>query len=393
MIQKINFRNYKSFRDPQSLFIKPMTIILGKNSSGKSAVVKLPTLVEGSLSGDFQDPVMVTNQGVELGAEFRDLIYGRNVGSLNLTLEQSGNVLEVEIASGLRDSDLPKIRNWNYNNGSLEFRYDDKNDNYKNNESNKEIRFNGFNLDQSFVKEQSLEIEKFVLNTNYIGPFREIPKRTYISRGNLRNQNIGNKGEFTYQILISDYLYNESKLLNKVSDWYQDNFDGWGVRVNSNAKPDYKVELFRENPSFNINIRDVGEGMSQVLPIVVSAFIENNQDIIYIMEQPELHLHPGAHGNLAELLVKQASAKNKNFLIETHSQNFILRIRRLIAENKIEPKVVGLYFVDFDSIENTSNLKEIKIDEKGNVDYWPSNIFNEALDEAIAIHSAQKNRG
>jgi len=391
MINKIYFKNYKSFKTKQCLEIKPLTIIIGKNSSGKSAVVKIPTLIEGSLSGDFQDPVMVTNGGVELGAEFRDLIYGRQVGSLSLTLECHGNKLYVEIASGYGKSDLPKIRTWKYNK-EIDLRINDKEGTYQHKNQNIKIKFNGFNIDENSNNKYGLTVQNFNLNTNYIGPFRDVPQRTYNSMGNRVTKKIGIKGEHTYQLLISDYLYNDSKLLTKVSNWYKENFDGWGLQINSRSQPDYKIELLRENSDFSINIRDVGEGMSQVLPLVVSAFIKQDKEVLTIIEQPELHLHPAAHGNLAELFANETLNTKKYFLVETHSKNFVLRVRRLIAEGRMNKNNVALYFVDYDPKTNSSELRYIDINGAGEVSYWPENVFSESLNEIVAIRTAQLNK-
>jgi predicted ATPase len=112
MINKISFRNYKSFQELQEIEIKPITILIGKNSSGKSAIAKLPTLIDVSLSGQYEEPLLYVNKDVELGAEFRDLIYGRQIGSLDLTLESKTDTLFVEVTSGVKDNDLPKIRKW-----------------------------------------------------------------------------------------------------------------------------------------------------------------------------------------------------------------------------------------------------------------------------------------
>ncbi len=391
MINKISFKNYKSFKDEQLLELKPLTVIIGKNSSGKSAIVKLPTLIEGSLSGNFEDPILTVNNEVELGAEFRDLIYGREIGTLNLTLEQDSDKLSLEIASGLKESDLPKIRKWNYNN-KVDLIYKDVEDTYYDNISKEtfKINFNGFAIKSiQNSSKRDLEGKKLSLNTNYIGPFRDIPSRTYSSRGNTKSSKNGIRGELTYQLLLRDYLYNDSKLINQVSNWYEKNFDGWGLQINSISKPDYKIELKRKNPEFSINLRDVGEGMSQVLPLVVSAFMENDDEVLTILEQPELHLHPAAHGNLAELFAESTKRTKNKFLIETHSNNFVLRLRRLIAQKDLNNNDVALYSVEYDSINNTSSLKKINILENGDVSYWPTNVFSEALDETIAIRTAQ----
>ena len=389
MIDILYFKNYKSFKDKQEIAFKPITVVIGKNSYEKSAVVKLPTLLETSLLGKYDDPLLLNNNGVELGAEFRDLIYGREIGSLELSIKENNNLLDVEITSGVKDSDFPKIRKWQYND-ILKLSYDDKKDEYFDEftKQNYQIEFSGFKITniKPEVKNTSLDIS---LNTNYVGPFREIPKRTYNISGSSKTLKVGNNGENAYQILINDYVKKGGKLLKQVSEWYENNFDGWGIQINDSSKPDYKIELVRNNPKFSINIKDVGEGMTQALPIVVSAFIEDKKEVLTILEQPELHLHPAAHGNLAELLALSSKSSNKKFLIETHSQNFILRLRRLVAEGIIDKNNLAIYFVDYDSKNNSSLLKQIEVNRDGSVSFWPKNIFSETLDETLAIRNAQ----
>lgn len=399
MINKITFKNYKAFKDRQELELRPITILIGKNSSGKSAVAKLPTLIESSLSGDFEDPLLTTNNYVELGAEFRDLVHGREIGSLEFILDSDENSLTIEITSGIKDNDLPRIRRWVLNN-EFDLKYDDVKKLYHDEITERDFQcsFSGFNLDLlldtskdgSSEDSVSLRVKGITLKTNYIGPIRETPDRTYSSIGNSKNQKIGNKGENAYQILISNYLYNDSKLLNKVSDWYQSNFDGWSVGINAQSKPDYKVELIRAKPQFNVNIRDVGQGMSQALPLVVSAFLNQKEDVLTIIEQPELHLHPAAHGDLAELFAESTKNSKNKFLIETHSQNFILRLRRLIAEGKFSYENLKIYTVNYDSTTNTSILEQVVVSKEGEVENWPENVFNESLDEIIGITKAQQ---
>ncbi|MCW3787651.1 AAA family ATPase [Plebeiibacterium sediminum] len=387
MIEKIIFKNYKSFKEQQTLVLKPITVLIGKNSSGKSAVAKLPTMIEGSLSGKITEPVSIINDEIELGAEFRDLIYGREIGSLELSLKEGNKQLHLEVVAGLKEADVPKIRKWSFND-KVELSYKYASQNYIDLKNNKivDVDFNGFNITTGI--EHEFKGQLFNLKTNYIGPFREIPDRNHTFRGSLKSNKIGIKGEHTYQILISDHLHNDGTLLKKVSKWYQNNFDGWGVAINAQSKPDYKIELTRKDPDFSINIRDVGEGMSQVLPSVVSAFNENNNEMLTILEQPELHLHPGAHGNLAELFANSTKKGNK-FLIETHSQNFVLRLRRMVAEKRFCKDDIALYSVEYNSNTNTSNLIKIDINADGSVAYWPEKVFSETLDETLAIRNAQ----
>ncbi len=74
-------------------------------------------------------------------------------------------------------------------------------------------------------------------------------------------------------------------------------------------------------------------GISQVLPLIIRAYKPCEKETCIIIEEPESHLHPYAHAQLAQLYFDSlALDRNKKYLFETHSQNFVLRMRRLVAE-------------------------------------------------------------
>lgn len=80
-------------------------------------------------------------------------------------------------------------------------------------------------------------------------------------------------------------------------------------------------------------------------------------------------------------------------MIETHSENFILRLRRLIAERKYDfftEEKIKIYYINYNEQNNESILEEVFVDSNGNVKNWPKKIFSESLDELIAIKNAQK---
>lgn len=380
MLDKICFTNYKSFKERQELELKPITILIGKNSSGKSSIIKLLKMIEQSLNSTNNIPIPFKHEGVEIGAsEFRDLLYAKRPGALAIELYEKNKTLSLEIASGNKATDQPKIIQWNWNN-ELELKYNDLNGKYRDIKKKSEsvYSFKGILLND--------QLEKIELQTNYIGPIREVPDRTHNISSYSKKSKLGYKGEETYQFLIHDYLYNEGKIFKQVSDWFQKNFDGCSLQLNNYGAPDYKIELTRAEGDYGVNIRDVGQGMIQALPIITSAFIDHNEPMLTIIEQPELHLHPAAHGDIAELLAKNIS-KNSSYIIETHSQNFILRLRRLVAEHKVNYNEIIIYYVETD--KKGSFLKPIKIDKLGKVNFWPPKIFSESLEEAIAIREAQ----
>ncbi|WP_157737662.1 hypothetical protein [Kosakonia cowanii] len=95
------------------------------------------------------------------------------------------------------------------------------------------------------------------------------------------------------------------------------------------------------------NIIDEGMGFAQVFPSIVNRNVRDLKGIngIEIIEQPELHIHPAACGIVADLYLK---AKDSNImLIETHSKEFVLRIRRRVAEGILNSDV-NIVYIDYD---------------------------------------------
>jgi hypothetical protein len=89
-----------------------------------------------------------------------------------------------------------------------------------------------------------------------------------------------------------------------------------------------------------VNIADVGIGVSQALPLIVALHAANPGQIVYV-EQPELHLHPRAQVELANVII---SAVNRGVIViaETHSSLLLLAIQTAVALNKIDSSAVAL---------------------------------------------------
>ncbi|MFM6158035.1 MAG: AAA family ATPase, partial [Sphaerospermopsis kisseleviana] len=144
---------------------------------------------------------------------------------------------------------------------------------------------------------------------------------------------------------------------------------------------------------FPINIVDVGQGIHQALPLVVRANVTDRPDSIIVLEQPELHLHPAAHGDLAELFAKSAKENNQTFLIETHSENIILRLRKLIVENDFgfTKDDLIIYWIE-DAELKGKELREITVDEEGVLSDWPEGVFNEGMKEILEMQKALRRK-
>ena len=132
------------------------------------------------------------------------------------------------------------------------------------------------------------------------------------------------------------------------------------------------------------DLTQVGVGVSQVLPILVSGLLAES-DTTLIFEQPELHLHPRVQSRLADFFLSMTPL-GKQCLVETHSEHIINRIRLRIAEGSEGSPwhdAAKVYFVE--NKNDGSTFREIKIDECGSILVWPEGFFDERQQETERI--------
>ena len=181
-----------------------------------------------------------------------------------------------------------------------------------------------------------------------------------------------------------------------MSNWYKNNFENWSLEINDdqifNSKNKKYIFSIRNNNIEPINLPYTGQGITQALPLITRSYMKDEEPVLIIMEEPESHLHPAAHGNLAQRFVESyLEDDSKRYLLETHSQNFVLRMRRLVAEGKLNPNDLAIYYVDYKEEESVSEIKPIIVNEDGSVEWWPDGVFGETVIEARAIMSANIN--
>lgn len=407
MINKISFKNYKLFKEKQTLELKPITILIGKNNTGKSAVLKLMTLIEGSLNGRNEKVFELKNDDVSSGDKYKDLIYGKFGRAIELELFQEDfvndkiDILNIGVSVDI-DADLPILEDWSLKeslNGSdqvtplLDFQKIDQNIYFNEIDQTEYIcEFLGIYLANYFYKEKvetSGTIYKipFFLKTDFIGSIREKSKQDY--RLNTINTKSHPDGRYLYDFLIRDYLTTDKKYFSKISEWIKEKFQGWELYIDVDSEP-YHIEL--RKGKLEVSITETGMGIGQSLPLIIRANKPCDEETLIIIEEPESHLHPYAHAQLAQLFADSIKDdSNKKYLIETHSESFILRLRKLIVDKNhlLTKDDINLYYINYNEENNESFLKNIKIDHEGEVEWWPEDVFNESLKEVIGIRKAQ----
>ncbi len=118
-----------------------------------------------------------------------------------------------------------------------------------------------------------------------------------------------------------------------------------------------------------VNISDVGFGVSQTLPVLVALLVAEPGQLVYL-EQPEIHLHPRAQRALAGILVEAAN-RGVKVVAETHSSMLLLAVQTLIAQQKISPENVALHWFERDQKTGLSNVTTAELDEAGRFGDWP----------------------
>jgi predicted ATPase len=135
------------------------------------------------------------------------------------------------------------------------------------------------------------------------------------------------------------------------------------------------------------NLADVGFGISQVLPIIIRLATATPSSLVLI-EQPELHLHPETQAALVDVLVDLADERSLSLLIESHSENMLLRLRRHVASGRLDSTGVRILVAD------EGRVKLAPIDRRGQVDMsvFPEDFFEEEWLEAVELARAARTR-
>ena len=127
------------------------------------------------------------------------------------------------------------------------------------------------------------------------------------------------------------------------------------------------------------NIMDVGYGVSQSLPILVDILAANSSarrpqrpqtGRTFLLQQPEVHLHPRGQAQLASLFIKAFNKGRNRFLIETHSDHIVDRVRIAVRQGKLKPRDVSILY--FEPNGNAVTIHNLGLDADGNLHGAPA---------------------
>ncbi len=234
----------------------------------------------------------------------------------------------------------------------------------------------------------------------HLGPMRPEPQRFYYAAARSLGPNAGQGLSFVRSYLDAQADDVQLERLDTLQDWLIDTFGlEYKVEALDKKKRLFELTIQEVEGNHSSNIREVGFGISQLLPILIQTVI-SGQNTQLLIEQPELHLHPGAQAQLGDFFI-QAARRGVHFLIETHSEHLLLRLRRRIAESTIGNYLnsnelylrhtdIQAMFVDRNE-EGKSSIEKVEIDQFGEM-AGPSNFRGFFADDAREVALLAKAR-
>jgi hypothetical protein len=233
--------------------------------------------------------------------------------------------------------------------------------------------------DGAVAEDLSLAIRRELDGIVYLGPLRRKPERDYVWNKSTPG-NVGSDGHRAVDVLLASALTKgdmQNQIIHGVSQWLARMKVADKLEVRQLGRSTrYEVVVYRNGVASNL--RDVGIGVSQVLPVLVVAHFAPPGSTL-LLEEPEIHLHPLAQSVLAELFVEVSQRRGVQFIVETHSEHLFRRMQTLIAKQGTTLDETAMYFVE--KGDAGSQLRCLELDAYGRVLNWPDGFFGDALGE------------
>ncbi|MBD2692355.1 AAA family ATPase [Anabaena catenula] len=421
-IAKIFISGYKSLYDECSMEVRPLTILAGANSSGKSSIMQPLLLMKQTLEATYDPGALLLNgpnvkftsatqlfskiSGIKPNNKFTvgigiendqiisnvftthkreaieivEMIYKGNEKEFSLSPDMlPGDVLNIlpkpyiEIYNAIQHTEALKNKMaWvvDRNRCFLEFSL-----------SAREKYIISQNPLFNFLYSSPWEVfGNYIRQIIHVPGLRGNPERNY------KITAIGDEFPGTFENYVASVInYWQKGKNNKTIKELCAALETLGLtcKVQARQVNDTQVELIvgrlptlSKSKDDMVNIADVGFGVSQTLPVLVALLVAKPGQLVYI-EQPEIHLHPRAQIAMAEIL-SNAAKRGVKVVVETHSDRLILAIQSLVAEGNLSPDLVKLHW--FTRQENgITNVNSADLDETGAFGDWPEDFGDLSL--------------
>jgi predicted ATPase len=346
-IEQLTVENFKCFKREQTFDFSRLTILTGANSSGKSSVIY--AILMALQSEGFPNSLSTNGDYVNLG-DFKDISYRHNSENI---IKIGFKLIETLVPKPIQFSTeweehktdlLPKL---------VEFK--------------SKINKKQFEVDEADIFYIFDDINHEV---NYISAFRQAPRRTYLEK-NKADFKVETDGEgYIDQIVEWDkrsngkikQLIETMKQLQLIED----------IKINRLGGGRFEVLVKPINSNDFSALNDVGSGVSAFMPIMVADIQLPNDSTLFLAE-PEIHLHPSVQAKFIDYIIHQINTTDKNYVIETHSEYFLNRIRLAIVKNELDKANFNIYYLE--NTKEDTNVYDIDFKTNGAIKNAPDTFF------------------
>jgi len=426
-LTSFSVQNYRGFADRTTVELRALTLLFGYNSAGKSALLRWLPIVAASADID-ATPALALDADAARGSSFDDML-SRYSGSEKLSLglrwddATTGGALELSMRllwdAGQRQQVVEQLRvvrstpperheldaTWSLD--AERRRYAVELDGQPPVED--ELAFHGLALvpprtlapaAREMLAATHDSLTALRGSVHWLTAVRAVPQRS--KELGSRPRRLGSDGAFAGDLLAHDRI-TDGRLLAAVSEWFRRaTGHDLDVQIDSVAGKDrFSVVLIPSQGQrpVRIPLPDTGEGMAQVLPVIVlgalARYGQAGSHPLLLIEHPELHLHPTTHAELAGFFCALAQELHGDVttVLETHSENMLLRVQLAIARGELAPEQVIVHWVRSLS-EGPSVVETITFDALARPQGdWPPRVFSSDILQARELVELRRKRG
>lgn len=408
MLKRIQFRNYKCL-DNQAFSFNGINVFCGYNGRGKSSVIQAILMLSQSIDKsnlNSLERLHLNGQLVNLGD--LDEVFTKIEESTDWNLDFK---IGIENGDDKHDITFGYMLEDDFKVGVMYKCIIDDDDYFD------VVGGNTGDDSQNVTKSLSKQLPNYInqllsrQNVHFVAANRRGPVKFEEKKEKPDFYSVGTDGASTINTIafytekvdsrmnVDPSRMEELSLEEAITSWIDFIMSGGSVTVQGkSSKGDIKTQKKSSVLSVRFNMKNVanrmmnaynvGFGYSYILPIVVSALIAKEGNIL-IVENPEAHLHPEAQVRLTYMLAQLAS-RGVQVFIETHSEHVVngLRLAALKPQYGIDNKDIKIYFFDEDY-----SVKELNIEKNGRIDNWPKRFFDQYQRELAEILTlGSKNR-